>query len=348
MSSLTEIRQERLRKVQALRDLGINPYPSLSQKDVNNNEVVDNFSEYEGKTLSLAGRLMSWREHGELIFGDIQDESGRIQLYIKKEELAPTSKESQTIGSGDLNLLDIGDFIEAKGEVTKTQRGEISLATTELKVLSKSLRPLPEKWEGLKDKEERYRRRYLDLVMDEEVRAVFKARAEIIAVIRGELSDRHFLEVQTPTLQTLYGGASARPFKTHINAYDMNVFLRIAPELYLKRLLAGGYDRVFEFTTNFRNEGVDREHNPEFSVVEWYAAYHDYTWNMELCEQIFEASAERVTGSSTIKHKIGDINFKGPYKRIRFAELMMDRLRLDIGEDYKDLVSKAQELALSV
>ena len=279
---LDEIKQARLEKLKKIED----PYPTHTSR-------THTIAQADGEdVLILVGRVMAMRGHGAITFMDLRDGTGSIQLFLE----------------GEKNLIDIGDFIEAEGKLFITKAGEKTLRVSSWKMLAKSLLPLPEKWHGLQDVEERYRKRYLDLLMNPETKAIFEQRALIIQKMRTFLLEHHFVEVQTPTLQPLYGGASARPFKTHMNALDMDLFLRIAPELYLKRLLVGGFERVFEFTTNFRNEGMDREHNPEFSAVEFYIAYKDYEWGMDFIEDLLCTIAPE--------------KFKKPFKRIRYAELM--------------------------
>lgn len=302
--SLEDLRKTRLEKLKKLTDAGINPYPANSWRSHTIAQALGGFDEYQSNRdrLVLVGRIMSMRGHGGVTFLDLEDATGKIQLLFKKDSLG----EQQY--SFLLETIDVGDFMEGFGILFTTKKGEKTLEIEKYRLLSKSLLPLPEKWHGLQDVEERFRKRYLDLLMNPEVREKFVLRAKIIQQIRDFLLNHQFIEVQTPSLQTLYGGASARPFKTHLNALDIDLYLRIAPELYLKRLLVGGFERVFEFTTNFRNEGMDREHNPEFSAVEWYAAYKNYEWSMDLVEDLMCTLAPD--------------RFKKPFKRVTFAQLM--------------------------
>ena len=253
-----EIRQARIEKLEKLRKAGVDPYPAKAWRTHTVADALLHFDELSAvKTrLVLTGRIRARREHGGSMFLDIEDGSGQMQAYLKKDVLG--EKEYNFFNE----TIDIGDIIEVFGFTFLTKRNEKSLEVEKYRILTKTLRPLPEKWHGLQDVEERFRKRYLDLIMNPEVREKFKKRAEIIQAIRNFLVENDFMEVTTPTLQPLYGGASARPFKTHMNALDIDLYLRIAPELYLKRLIIGGYEKVFEFTTNFRNEGIDREHNP--------------------------------------------------------------------------------------
>jgi len=278
MPIVNDIKKERLRKLKAIKDAGIDPYPSKSKRTHSCNEAIEQFK--DGKNMILAGRLRAIRGHGGSVFVHFEDSSGKIQAYLKKDELG--EKKYKFFH----NNIDVGDFIEIKGTLFLTKKGEKTLLVKDYKILSKSLSSLPEKWHGIKDVEERFRKRYLDLIMNEETRAIFKKRSEIIKGIREFLDNNNFTEVETPILQTLYGGASAKPFKTHLNALDMDLYLRVAPELYLKRLLIGGYERVFEIGRCFRNEGMDREHNPDFTMLECYVAYWDWEDLMEFMEKI--------------------------------------------------------------
>jgi len=284
---LDDIKQARLEKLNKLKDSGVDPYPAGCSRT---HMIADATGD---SVLVLAGRVMAVRGHGAITFMDLRDGTAMIQLFFRGQ---------------DIDVIDIGDFLEAEGTLFTTKAGEKTLNVTRYAMLTKSLSPLPEKWHGLQDIEERYRKRFLDLLMNPEIREKFVKRAQIIQGIRDYLQKHQFIEVTTPTLQELYGGASARPFKTHLNALDQDMFLRIAPELYLKRLLVGGFERVFEFTTNFRNEGIDREHNPEFSAVEFYAAYHDYEWGMDFIEDMFCS--------------IAPDKFQKPFRRVKYENLM--------------------------
>jgi len=308
--ALDEIRKTKIEKVKELRKAGIDPYPASSARTHSISEALEKFEDLASsqEDIVLAGRILAKREHGGSMFFDIND-SVRIQGYVKEDVL----------GKDDFrvfhDLVDIGDFIEIKGHLFKTKKEENTLEVKSFKILSKALLPLPEKWHGLQDVEERFRKRYLDLLMNPEVKDKFIKRSRIVQAVRDYLIKHEFIEVTTPTLQPLYGGASARPFKTHFNALDMDMFLRIAPELYLKRLLVGGFERVCEFTTNFRNEGMDRDHNPEFSAVEFYAAYRDYRWAMDFVEDLLVAIAPE--------------RFKKPFRRVSYGELMKGYGSLD-------------------
>lgn len=309
--ALEDIQKVKLDKLAEIRKLGIDPYPAISQRSMSVKDALGRFDELvESKeVIILAGRVMARRGHGGLIFFDLNDGGEKIQGCVKEDTLGDE-------GFKFFNeLVDIGDIIEVSGVLFKTKKEERTLEASKIKMLTKSLLPLPEKWHGLVDVEERFRKRYLDLLMNEEIKAKFIKRAQVIQAIRNYLTKHEFIEVTTPTLQPLYGGASARPFKTHLNALDQDMFLRIAPELYLKRLLVGGLERVFEFTTNFRNEGIDREHNPEFSAVEFYIAYKDYNWGMDFVEDMLVTVAPD--------------RFKKPFRRVTYKELMTEHGSLD-------------------
>ncbi|HLD50750.1 lysine--tRNA ligase [candidate division WWE3 bacterium RIFOXYC1_FULL_40_10] len=329
MATIQELREVRINKLNKLIEMGFNPYPPYANKTVINSRLTQNFEKYENSVQTLTGRLMSWREHGPLSFGDLQDESGRIQLYIKQDSLAEKNVEEQLLGYEDLNLLDIGDFLEVTGKVTKTQRGEISLEATHLKIIAKALRPLPEKWDGLKDVEERYRKRYLDLLTTPETRRVLDARWKITWELRKFLIEKGFNEVETPILQSLYGGTNAKPFTTHFNALDCDFYLRVAPELYLKRLIVGGYEKVFEIARNFRNEGMDHSHFPEFTMVEWYEAYADYNKVMDLAEELAKHLIRQLSGKTELSVGENTIEIGNTWRRVPVEELLKEHLGIE-------------------
>lgn len=345
--ALEEIRKNKIDKVEKLRNAGIDPYPAVSGR---NKSIADAVKEFNAladskSEITLAGRIMARREHGGSIFFDIDDGSGRrIQGYIK-EDIVGTDQ--FTIFK---ELIDIGDFIDITGFLFKTKKDEKTLEVKLFKLLSKALLPLPEKWHGLQDVEERFRKRYLDLMLNIEVREKFLIRAKIIDELRSFLKDNNFLEVDTPVLQLLAGGAMAKPFKTHLNALDLDVYLRIAPELHLKRLLVGGFERVFEFSRNFRNEGIDRDHNPEFSELEFYAAYKDYVWLMDFTEEMLEKIVISVFGKPTVAYKDIEINFKAPYKRISFNNILKEYAGIaDYDEVQNDeLTQKAKDFDIEI
>ena len=334
-----------MEKLEKLQKAGVDPYPARSSRTHKISEALEDFDDLSSKEVEviLAGRVMAKRGQGGLSFVDINDGSSKLQLLFKKDDLGEEAFDffSETV--------DIGDFIEAGGILFKTKVGEPTLEVHAYKILTKSLLPLPEKWHGLQDTEERYRKRYLDLIFNQETRAVFEARSKIIEHVRQYLLADGFMEVETPMLQTLYGGANAKPFKTHLNTLDIDLYLRIAPELYLKRLLVGGFEKVFEIGRNFRNEGMDREHNPEFTMLEFYAAYWDYEKMMDFVEGMLEHIVENKFGDTKIKHHENEINFKGPYPRVIFSDLFKKYSGIDYDEaDENTLKEKAKELGVTI
>lgn len=317
--TLEEVKKIRLQRISKLRDLGINPYPSKvdgSPKPVS--VALDSL----GKTVEVAGRLIAWREHGNVIFADLKDESGQIQLWFQKNVLNEEFK--------ILKLLDVGDYLYATGEVVKTKAGETSLSVVKFQILSKSLRQLPSMWYGVKDVEEKYRKRYLDLLLNEGVMERFKTRTKVLREVRNYLDNLGFWEVETPTIQPLYGGANAKPFKTHHNALDYDFYLRIADELYLKRLLVGGFEKVYEICKDFRNEGLDQTHSPEFTMIEYYEAFADYQRVMDVTEGLFKHLAQKIKGK--LEMEVGDlkIDISDKWPRIKMVDAIKDYLKLDI------------------
>jgi lysyl-tRNA synthetase class 2 len=321
-------REQRIKKLENLRRLGVEPYPYRFERTHKVASILENEDEIQlsKKMVTLAGRVMALRGHGHTVFGDIQDDSGKIQFYVRDD----------TVSSEDIEVfanVDVGDFLGLEGSIFRTHSGELTLRVGKLKILAKSLLPLPEKFHGLRDKELRYRQRYIDLIINEEVRDVFVSRSKIVETIRQFLLEKSFIEVETPILQSIYGGAMARPFVTHHNALDMDLYLRIADELYLKRLVVGGVERVFEFSKDFRNEGMDKSHNPEFTMLECYAAYHDYNDMMNLTEEIFVRLKDEVVKEKVINYGEYSINLEIPWKRISY----FDALREATGEDLVDV-----------
>ncbi|MBU1292223.1 lysine--tRNA ligase [Patescibacteria group bacterium] len=286
MPTIQEIKENRIAKLEAIKKRGVDPYPAKANRTNTCQEAIDQFK--DGKEMILVGRLRTIRGHGGSAFANLEDGFGQVQIYFKKDELG--DKEYKFFQDN----FDIGDFIEVKGTLFLTHKEEKTLLVKKYKILTKSLAPLPEKWHGLKDVEERFRKRYLDLIMNKETRDIFEKRSEIIKKTRDFLNKNNFIEVETPILQTLYGGASAKPFETHLNALDMDLYLRVAPELYLKRLLVGGYERVFEIGRCFRNEGIDREHNPDFTMLEFYAAYWDWEDLMKFTEEMMHSFDSKI------------------------------------------------------
>lgn len=343
MASLKELRDVRVEKLNKLEKLGINPYPAKAQKDIDVSEILKDFDKFEGKDVRIAGRIMSYREHGGLVFAHVKDGLDQIQLYVKEDVLGPTDVKEQTLGFEHLDLLDVGDYVEAFGKVTKTKRGEISIEVKKLKLISKSLRPLPDKHFGLQDKEERYRKRYLDFLTNDEARRVIDVRWKMEREIRKFLWDEGFVEVETPVLQTLYGGTNARPFTTHFNALDIDYYLRIAPELYLKRLIVGGYERVFEIARNFRNEGIDQSHFPEFTMLEWYEAYADYHRVMDLAEALTKHLVKELTGGTKVTVGENEVDIGGEWSRLPVEDLVKEHLDVEWDKVSDDEVKKLLE-----
>jgi len=333
MTTSDNIHAERLKKLEKIRALGSNPYPARFEKK----QMIGQTRKMEGRTVKTAGKLFSFRTHGNIAFADLKDESGKIQLFFKKNELGDENYKN-------LELLDIGDYLGVEGVVTKTIAGEISIVPTTYQLLSKSLLPLPNQWYGLKDVEARYRQRYLDLLFNLEVRDRFNTRTKIIRELRRYLDDLGFWEVETPVLQPLYGGANAKPFVTHINALGQKMYLRIADELYLKRLIIGGYERVYEIAKDFRNEGVDRTHNPEFSMIEWYEAYADYQRVMDVTEGLFKHLAKAINGDTKMKIDDKEIDLSGKWPRITMIDIMKEKLQLDVEKaSITDLATYCQD-----
>jgi lysyl-tRNA synthetase class 2 len=315
LEELRDHLRHRREKLQKLRELGIDPYPRKFEKTHHTSEILDDSENLEtsGETVRVAGRLTSSRPHGKTTFAHLQDGHGKIQIYLRKDDLGEEKFDL-------FQLTDLGDFLGVTGKVFKTRTGEVTIMVSDWQILSKSLRPLPEKWHGLADKELRYRKRYLDLIANPEVREVFVKRNKIISVIRNFLDSRGYLEVETPILQPLYGGAFADPFVTHHKALDLPLYLRIADELYLKRLLVGGYERVYEFCKDFRNEGMDRTHSPEFSMVELYQAYADYNDIMELLEAMLVKISREVLGTTSFEYQEQQVELLPPFRRTPFYE----------------------------
>ena len=357
LSEQEVIRRESLQK---MRDMGINPYPadeyvvtgySTDIKSTFVDEQTDDAEWYTGKPVRIAGRMMSRRIMGKASFVEIQDSKGRIQVYVSRDDIQAPTPEGETATTVEQQmynvvfkkLLDIGDFVGIEGFVFRTQMGEISVHAQKLTVLAKSLKPLPivkykdgVAYDGFNDPEQRYRQRYVDLVVNEGVKDVFLKRATIIRTMRQVFDEAGYTEVETPMLQAIAGGASARPFITHHNALDVDMYMRIATELYLKRLIVGGFEGVYEIGRNFRNEGMDRTHNPEFTCMELYVQYKDYNWMMSFTEQLLEKIAIAVNGTTEVK--IGDniVNFKAPYRRLPILEAIQEKTGYDLSTMTED------------
>ncbi len=335
LSELLQIRRDKLSELVAA---GKDPYQITKFPRTDSaQEIVDGFENgYEGKQVAIAGRIMGWRDMGKANFIDLRDGSGRIQVYVKINEIGEEA-------FAEFSKWDLGDIIGVRGEVFRTRRGEISVKAEELTLLSKSLRPLPEKWHGLKDTDTRYRQRYLDLIANPEVKDTFVKRSRIITAIREFLDNKGFLEVETPVLHTIAGGASARPFITHHNALNIDLYMRIALELYLKRLIVGGFDKVYEIGRNFRNEGMDVRHNPEFTMIELYEAYSDYNDIMDLTEELIRYAANKVLGSGKVTYGGVQIDLDREFERIS----MVDAVKKYAGVDFDAITSleEAREAA---
>ncbi len=346
------VRREKLTK---LREMGINPYPAaLYPVNATSKSIKDNFE--EGKKVVISGRLMSRRIQGKASFAELQDSEGKIQVYFNRDEICPD--EDKTLYNDVYKkLLDIGDIIGVEGELFKTQVGEKTVMVKNFSLLSKSLKPLPlpkvddegKVYDAFNDPELRYRQRYVDLVVNPHVKDTFIKRTKITNSIREFYNERGYLEVETPILQPIPGGAAARPFLTHHNALNIPLYLRIANELYLKRLIVGGFDGVYEFSKDFRNEGMDRTHNPEFTVMELYVAYKDYNWMMETTEKLLEKVAIDATGSTKVKVGEHEIEFKAPYPRVPILEAIKIHTGYDVSEmDEEQLRETAQKLNIEV
>lgn len=319
-------REQRLEKISTLRELGINPYPSQAKKEYDNQYVIDHFFDLDGKIVSGAGRLMSWREHGKIMFGDVIDQTGKLQVYVRIDDLEQDLTNGY-LGWEELSLIDVGDFIQVEGEVTKTESGEISILAKHIKLLSKSLRPLPEK---LENKEERYRRRYLDLVVNPERRELFERKAKFWASHRGFMSKHGFIEIEVPVLEHVPGGADAAPFITHHNALDSDFYLRISTELYQKRLIGAGFEKIYTLGPNFRNEGISEQHAQEFYQIEWYWAYANYRDNMKFVQDIIRYVAQEVYGKTKFTTRGYTFDLADDWKEIDYVEIIKETFGVDV------------------
>ena len=333
---MSEQMQVRIDKMHKIEEAGLLPFGHKFDWTHHAQDIADQFEELDEKEVKLAGRVMAIRGHGKTCFMDMRDISGRIQLYVRKDVLG---EEAYKI----IKMMDIGDIVGVTGTVFRTHMGEVSIKVTALEVLSKSLRPLPEKWHGLKDVEMRYRQRYVDLIMNPDVMKTFIKRTQIIKSLREVLDSHNFLEVETPVLNTIPGGAAARPFISYHNALDMEVYMRIATELHLKRLIVGGMERVYEIGRIFRNEGIDNRHNPEFTSVEIYQAFGDYQDMMDLTEEIVIKTAEKVLGTTKITYEGTEIELAGPWKRIS----MTDAVKEYSGKDFSNVTDIEEARAMA-
>jgi len=343
MATIDEIRKNRIKKLKAIENVGFSAYPGQTKRTHTCQQALEDFSKLARlkKEIILAGRIISLRQHGGLVFSHIKDGAAQIQTLFKKDRLGEKSFQFF------LDNFDIGDFIEIRGILFKTKKGEKTLEAADYKILVKSLLPLPEKWHGLKDVEERYRKRYLDLIFNPEVKERFELRSRIIKEIRSFLDKEGFLEVETPILQPIYGGATAKPFKTHLNALDIDLYLRISLELYLKRLLVGGFEKIYEIGRCFRNEGIDRAHNPDFTMLEFYWAYADYKDLMKFTEEMLIKILKILFGKTIIEYNGKKLNFKAPLKRIEFNQLFKKYTKIDLEEINEDaLIKEAKKLGI--
>lgn len=347
MTQETEFDENRLiaqrrEKLATIREQG-NAFPNDFRRNVMNGELQTEYAEWDGDQLkatprrvAIAGRMMTKRVMGKASFATVRDMSGDIQLYVARDEL-PEGVYPQ------FKTWDNGDIIAAEGTLFRTQKGELSIHVETIKLLTKSLRPLPEKFHGLSDMETRYRQRYVDLIMNEASRETFRIRTKVIDGVRRYLMDKDYLEVETPMMQAIPGGATARPFTTYHNALDMDLFLRIAPELYLKRLIVGGFERVFEINRNFRNEGLSTRHNPEFTMVEFYQAYADFNDLMDLTEDMLRTVTQNVLGSSQVHYQGLDIDFAQPFDRMTVKDSIL-HFNPDLKAEQLDSIEAAREV----
>ncbi len=328
MARLDEYEKNRMNNFNYLLENNINPYPYTFNKTHNSKQIIDKYKDidpdkYTNEKASVAGRLLLVRNLGKIVFLDLYDQDGKIQVVAKESEL---SKEQYNL----ISKLDKGDIVGISGEIFKTKRGEVSIDAKEITFLSKSFLPLPDKWHGLQDQEIKYRKRHIDLMINKDSRDVFILRSRIITIIREVLDSKGFIEVETPLLQPLYGGANAKPFTTEAHVWKRKLYLSISPELYLKRLLVGGFEKVYTICKNFRNEGVDKSHNPEFTMLEAYEAYKDYNSAMDLLEEILETVTTRIFGTTKITYQDKVFDFKRPWKRVTMKDALMEYAKLDI------------------
>ncbi len=322
------IKAEKRKKLHALKEKGINPYPYTFDQNVQIEKLIKDYSDLAAgekrieTNFRIGGRLMTKREMGKASFFNVQDQSGSLQCYIKIEEQTQNDRIS-------FELVDLGDIVGLEGYIFKSQKGELSLYVQKFQILTKTLEPLPEKFHGIQDVEIKYRHRHLDLISDPESRKVFVIRGKIIKAIKNFLDQRGFMEVETPVLQPIYGGAAAHPFTTHHRALDMKLYMKISPELYLKRLIVGGFEKVYEIGKNFRNEGIDRTHNPEFTMLEFYEAYTDYNYQMKQFEDLVSSVCLEITGSMVIKYQDKEINFAPPWRRLTVMDGIIEYAKIN-------------------
>lgn len=339
MATIDELKKVRLEKLEKLRKAGVDPYPATVKRE----QTIAQILSMKGKQVAVCGRVMGLRGHGKIVFADVVDGSGKIQVVFKQDIL-------DTSSFNLLVLLDIGDFIETEGKVDTTQAGQISIFATRAQIITKAIRPLPSEWHGLKDVEERYRQRYVDLLVNPGVREIFVTRAKVVQFLRNFLDRDGFLEVETPVLQPIYGGASAKPFVTHHNALDADLYLRISDELYLKRLIVAGFEKVYEMSKDFRNEGIDHQHNPEFTMLEFYWAYADYDMLMTYTEKMLADLVKEVTGSMKVIYDGQEIDFTPPWPRKTYRDVVLEFSGVDINiaNDEKKLMAVIKEKKIAL
>ena len=344
-SDLLGQRKVRLEKLEELKKLGINPYPAKSYKEESIGNILENYNEYEGKETILAGRVTAWREHGKLLFGNIKDSSGTIQLMIREGELEE-DLEKGYLGWDKLYLLDLVDFVELYGTIGKTRTGEITIMINHIRLLSKALRPIPRQ---LEDKEQIFRRRYLDLVVNEDHFEMFKRKAKFWQVQRDFLREHDFIEVEVPIMESVIGGADAKPFVTHHNALDQDFYLRISTELYQKRLIGAGYEKIYTFGPHFRNEGIDDEHLQEFYDIEWYWAYANFRDNMKLVHDLFLEIVNKIYGKTKFTTRGHTFDLADDWEEIDYTQAIKDRYDIDIfNDDIKDIRKVVEDLNLEI
>ena len=345
MPTIEELRKIRLKKLKNIEKAGLLAYPEKTKRTHKITEVLKSFGKLtrSKKEVILVGRIRTFREHGGSTFLHFEDGTGKIQAYFKKDRIGERGYKFF------LENFDIGDFIEIRGTLFKTKKGEKTILADDFKMLAKSLLPLPEKWQGLKDIEERYRKRCLDLIFNSEVKKRFEIRSKIIKEIRGFLEKEGFLEVETPILQPIYGGAKAKPFKTYLNALNLDLYLRISPELYLKRLLVGGFEKIYEIGRCFRNEGMDKSHNPDFTMLEFYWAFADYKDLMKLTERLFENLVKKIYKKLEITYDGKKINFKTPWSRIEFNQILRKYTKINLEDIHQNALAKeAKKLGIKI
>ena len=334
-SNLIGQRDVRLEKLEKIKSLGINPYPSKSYRDIQIGEIKNQFETHEGMVHTVAGRITGWRTHGKLLFADIKDQTGNIQIIAKSDWL---ENDKEALSWENLELLDLADFIEVRGEIGKSKTGEVSVIAKSIRLLTKSLRPIPRK---LKNKEQKFRRRYLDLVINQDRIKMFERKAKFWELQREFLKAHDFMEVEVPVLEVVTGGADAKPFTTHHNALDIDLYLRISTELYQKRLIGGGFEKVYTFGPNFRNEGMDDEHLQEFYDIEWYWAYADYKDNMKLVRELFIEIANKVYGKTEFTTRGHTFDLAKEWEEIDFTEVIKKNFGVDIFKDSDEVLLKA-------